>query len=58
MSDKIFTVEGDSIIALAPGDEQIVEGGWSELFSKWIGEHGGVIRRPEQTTVLNWMTKE
>ena len=58
MSDKIFTVEGDSIIALAPGDEQIVEGGWSELFPKWIGEHGGVIRRPEQTTVLNWMTKE
>lgn len=49
---------GDEIVLLRPADEVILEGKWMDHFTAWLSEHDGVIRRPEQTTVLNWKTKE
>lgn len=58
MSDRLFGIEGDEIVLLRPEDEVILEGKWMDHFTAWLSEHDGVIRRPEQTTVLNWKTKE
>lgn len=58
MSDKIFGKTGDGAQSICPSDIEIIEGKWRDIFRQWLNEHGGVIRRPEQTTILNWMTKE
>lgn len=54
MSDKIFGISGDEIVALDPADEQIREKPWFDLFTEWLDEQGGIIHCPEQTTVLDW----
>lgn len=58
MSDKLFGAEAGELAILRPADEQILKGQWIDHFSQWIAEHGGVIKRPEQTTVLNWKTQK
>ena len=57
MSDKIFTCENGELSVLRPEDEVILEGKWVDHFKKWIGEHDNTVKRPEQTTVLNWKTE-
>lgn len=57
MSDKLFCLDGGSISDLKPADEVILEGKWEEIFPVWFADHGGVLKRPEQTTVLNWKTE-
>ncbi|MGN0639222.1 MAG: 5'-nucleotidase C-terminal domain-containing protein [Huintestinicola sp.] len=56
ISDKLFRISEDGISAFCPEDMQIMEGKWIDIFSQWLNEHGGVVTRPEQTTVLNWKT--
>ena len=58
MSDKLFCLDGVNINRLELADEVIVEGKWEEIFPAWFADHGGVLKRPEQTTVLNWKTKD
>ena len=58
MSDKLFCLESGNISSLELADEVIVEGKWEEIFPVWFADQGGVLKRPEQTTVLNWKTKE
>ena len=57
MSDKLFCLDGGSISDLKPADEVILEGKWEEIFPVWFADHGGVLKRLEQTTVLNWKTE-
>ena len=57
-SDKLFGKSGDAVESICPSDAEIVEGKWTDIFRQWMNDHGGVIQRPEQTTVLNWKTKE
>ncbi len=57
MSDKLFCLDGGSISELKPTDEVILEGKWEEIFPVWFADRGGVLKRPEQTTVLNWKTE-
>ena len=58
MSDKLFCLDGGNISSLELADEVILDGKWEELFPAWFADQGGVLKRPEQTTVLNWQTKE
>ena len=58
MSDKLFCLDGGNISSLKLADEVILEGKWEEIFLAWFADQGGVLKRPEQTTVLNWKTKE
>ena len=58
MSDKLFCLEGGNVSSLELSDEVIVEGKWEDIFPAWFADQGGVLKRPEQTTVLNWKTKE
>ena len=58
MSDKLFCLDGGNISSLELADEVILEGKWEEIFPAWFADQGGVLKRPEQTTVLNWQTKE
>ena len=58
MSDKLFCKDGGNISSLELADEEIVEGKWEDIFPTWFADQGGVLKRPEQTTVLNWKTKE
>lgn len=58
MSDKLFCLESGNISNLELADEVIVEGKWEDIFPTWFADQGGVLKRPEQTTVLNWKTKE
>lgn len=58
MSDKIFGKSGNTTESIRPADTKIVEGKWQDIFRQWVADHGGVVKRPEQTTVLNWRTKE
>ena len=58
MSDKLFCLESGNINSLELADEVIVEGKWEDIFPTWFADQGGVLKRPEQTTVLNWKTKE
>ena len=57
MSDKLFTNEGGEPSVLRPEDERILEGKWVDFFAQWMADHDGVLKRPEQTTVLNWKTE-
>lgn len=57
MSDKLFCMNGGTISSLELADEVILDGKWETIFPKWFAEKGGVLKRPEQTTVLNWKTK-
>ena len=57
MSDKLFCMNGGTISSLELADEVILDGKWEIIFPKWFAEKGGVLKRPEQTTVLNWKTK-
>ena len=58
MSDKLFCMDGGNISSLELADEVIIEGKWETIFPAWFAEHGSVLKRPEQTTVLNWKTKD
>ena len=58
MSDKLFCLDGGNISSLKLDDEVILEGKWEEIFLAWFADQGGALKRPEQTTVLNWKTKE
>lgn len=58
MSDKLFGKGGDDMIGLQPEDEVILEGTWMDHFTKWLDNNNGVVKRPEQTTTLNWKTKQ
>ena len=58
MSDKLFCLESGNISSLELADEVIVEGKWEEIFPVWFADQGDVLKRPEQTTVLNWKMKE
>ena len=58
MSDKLFCLESGNISSLELADEVIVEGKWEEIFPVWFADQGSVLKRPEQTTVLNWKMKE
>ena len=58
MSDKLFCLDGGNISSLELADEVIVEGKWEEIFPVWFADQGDVLKRPEQTTVLNWKTKK
>ena len=58
MSDKLFCLDGGTISSLELADEVILEGKWEDIFPVWFADHGSVLKRPEQTTVLNWKTKE
>ena len=58
MSDKLFCLDDGNISSLELADEVILEGKWEEIFPAWFADQGGVLKRPEQTTVLNWQTKE
>lgn len=58
MSDKIYGISEDKIEALHPEDIQILEKSWFDLFVQWLDNQGGVVKRPEQTTVLDWKTQK
>ena len=58
MSDKLFCLDGGNISSLELADEMILEGKWEDIFLTWFADQGGELKRPEQTTVLNWKTKE
>ena len=55
MSDKLFCLDSGSITSLELADEVIRK--WEALFPAWFTDQGGVLKRPEQTTVLNRKTK-
>ena len=57
MSDKLFCLDGGNISSLELADEVILEGKWEDIFPVWFADQGSVLKRPEQTTVLNWKTK-
>lgn len=54
MSDKLFNMGEELTLA----DEVILEGKFSDHFAEWFENHDNVIKRPEQTTKLNWKTEE
>lgn len=57
MSDKLFALQDGETVALRPDDIEILEGKWPDLFATWLDGRDGVLERPEQTCVLNWMTE-
>ncbi|MBE6851931.1 MAG: extracellular solute-binding protein [Ruminococcus sp.] len=55
-SDKLYyNVDGEFAV-YRPEDMQLAEGKWHDIFIKWIADHNNVLKRPEQTTILNWKT--
>lgn len=54
MSDKLFNMGEE----LTPADEVIPEGKFADHFDAWFEKHDNTIKRPEQTTILNWKTAE
>lgn len=54
MSDKLYN-KGEELI---PTDEVILEGKFADHFAVWFANHDNTIKRPEQTTILNWKTEE
>ena len=54
MSDKLFNMGEE----LTPADEVILEDKFSDHFAEWFAKHDNIIKRPEQTTKLNWKTEE
>ena len=56
MSDRLFCMDCETLSILRPADEVILPGSWMDHFTAWFAAQGGVLRRPEQTTTLNWMT--
>ena len=38
--------------------EVILEGKFADHFAVWFANHDNTIKRPEQTTILNWKTEE
>ena len=56
MSDRLFCMDCETLSILRPADEVILPGSWMDHFTGWFAAQGGVLRRPEQTTTLNWMT--
>ena len=54
MSDKLFNMGEE----LTPADEVILEGKFSDHFAEWFAKYDNIIKRPEQTTKLNWKTEE
>ena len=55
---KLFCLDDGNISSLELAAEEILEGKWEEIFPEWFAGQGGVLKRPEQTTVLNWITKD
>ncbi|MGN1423024.1 MAG: 5'-nucleotidase C-terminal domain-containing protein, partial [Oscillospiraceae bacterium] len=58
VSDKIFGISDGEFTVIRPDDEVILEGKWLDHFKGWLDSCGNTVKRPEQTTVLNWQTEE
>ncbi|MGN1163811.1 MAG: extracellular solute-binding protein [Candidatus Ornithospirochaeta sp.] len=53
MSDKL----DNNGVHITPEDEVVLDGKWADHFSSWLTSNGGIVKRPEMTTILDWKTE-